>query len=102
MLLALIVSIQRKQTLVHLNIHNNCMVRSENQFVFAVDKYMKQSKPNYSIPPILVPRYTVDSDVCPYVCLKEYFERTKNLRQTENLLIATIRPHRSVGTQTLG
>ena len=36
------------------------------------------------------------------MCLEEYLERTKNLRQTENLLIATIRPHRSVGTQTLG
>ena len=100
MLLAL-VSIQQKQTLVHLNINNNCMVKSENQFVFA-DKHMKQSRPNYLIPPILVPRYTVNSDVCPYVCLEEYLEKTKNLRQTKNLLIATIRPHRSVGTQTLG
>ena len=100
MLLAL-VSIQRKQTLVHLNINNNYMVKSDNQFVFIVDGHVKQSRPNYSVPPILIPRYTIDPDVCPYVCLEDYLERTKNLRQNGTLLIATIKPHRPVGTQTL-
>ena len=78
------------------------MVKSDNQFVFIVDGHVKQSRPNYSIPPILIPRYSVDPDICPYVCLEDYLERTKNLRQNGTLLIATIKPHRPVGTQTLG
>ena len=96
MLLAL-VSIQPKQTLVHLNINNNYMVKSDNQFVFVVDGHVKQSQPNYSVPPILIPRYTIDPDICPYVCLEDYLERTKNLRQNGTLLIATIKPHRPTG-----
>ena len=105
MLLAL-VSIQRKQTLLHLNINHNYMVKSDNQFVFIVDGHVKQSRPNYSIPPILIPRYSVDPDICPHVCLEAhifyYLERTKNLRQKVTLLIVTIKPHRPVGTQNLG
>ena len=101
MLLAL-VSIQRKQTLLHLNINHNYLVKSDNQFVFIVDGHVKQSRPNYSIPPILIPRYSVDPDICPYVCLEDYLERTKNLRQNGTLLIATIKPDHPLGTQTLG
>ena len=79
MLLAL-VSIQRKQTLVHLNINNNYMVKPDNQFVFVIDGHVKHSPPNYSVPPILIPGYTIDLDICPYVCLEDSLERTKNLR----------------------
>ena len=100
MLLALL-SIRRKQTLVHLNISPSCMVKSENQLMFAVNKHLKQSRPNCSLPPVIIPRYTVDADVCPYVCLEAYLEKTNNLRQNDTLLIAMIRPHRAVGTQTL-
>ena len=96
MLLAL-VSIQQKQTLVHLNINNNYMVKSNIQFVFVVDGHVKQSRPNYSVPLILIPRYTIDPDICPYVCLEDYLERTKNLRQNGTLLMATIKPHLSRG-----
>ena len=59
-----------------------------------------QSGPNYSEPLILIPIYTIDRDVCPYVCLEDYPERTKNLRQNRTLLIATIKSHCLVGTQT--
>jgi hypothetical protein len=80
MLLAL-VTIQRKQTLIHLNINNGCMIQSDVQFVFVLDKHIKQSIPNYSVPPVTVPRYTLDPDVCPYLCLEEYLEKTKHLLQ---------------------
>ena len=77
------------------------MVKSEHQFVFAVNKHLKQSRPNYSLPPVIIPRYTVDADVCPYVCLEAYLEKTNNLRQNDTLLIAMIKPHCPVGTPTL-
>ena len=67
----------------HLNINNNYMVKSDNQLVFIVDGHVKQSRPIYSVPPILIPRYTIDPDVCPYVCLEDYLERTKIYVKTE-------------------
>ena len=70
--------------------------------MFIVNGHVKQSRPNYLIPPILIPIYTIDPDVCPYVCLEDYLKRTKNLHQNGTLLIATIKAHRPVGTQTLG
>ncbi|XP_074636846.1 uncharacterized protein LOC141894991 [Acropora palmata] len=100
MLLAL-VSIQRKQTLLQLNINNEYLKKSDEEFVFILSRHVKQSRPNYSIPPLIIPRYTLDTDICPYVCLEDYIERTKSLRHDDVLLISTIKPHRAIGSQTL-
>ena len=102
MLLAL-VSIQRKQTLLHieLNINNEYSKKSDDEFKFILSRHVKQSRLNYSIPPVIIPRYTLDTDVCPYVCLEDYIERTKSLRHDDVLLISTIKPHRAIGSQTL-
>lgn len=100
MLLAL-VSIQRKQTLLQLNINTEFMKKSKNEFVFILSKHVKQSRPNYPVPPVIIPRYTVDPDVCPYLCLEHYIEQTKSLRQDDTLLISFIKPHGAIGSQTL-
>ena len=100
MLLAL-VSIQRKQTLLQLNINNEYLKKSDEEFVFILSRHVKQSRPNYSIPPVIIPRYTLDTDICPYVCLEDYIERTKSLRNDDVLLISTIKPRRAIGSQTL-
>ena len=72
-LLAL-VSIQRKQTLLQLNINNEYLKKSDEEFVFILSRHVKQSRPNYSDPPVIIPRYTLDTDICPYVCLEDYIE----------------------------
>ena len=100
MLLAL-VSFQRKQTLLQLNINNEYLKKSDEEFLFILSRHVKQSRPNYSIPPVIIPRYTLDTDICPYVCLEGYIERTKSLRHDDVLLISTIEPHRAIGSQTL-
>ena len=100
MLLAL-VSIQRKQTLLHLNVNSQYMVKSHDAFVFTLSKHVKQSRPNYSVPPVIIPRYTVDPEIGPYVCLEEYIDRTRSLRHDEVLLISMIKPHRAVTAPTL-
>ncbi|XP_029181542.2 uncharacterized protein LOC114949304 [Acropora millepora] len=100
MLLAL-VSIQRKKTLLQLNINNEYLKKSDEEFVFILSRHVKQSRPNYSIPPVIIPRYTLDTDICPYVCLEDYIERTKSLRHDDVLLISTIKPHRAISSQTL-
>ena len=77
MLLAL-VSIQRKQTLLQLNINNEYLKKSDEEFVFILSRHVKKCRPNYSIPPVIIPRYTLDTDICPYVCLEDYIERAKS------------------------
>jgi hypothetical protein len=99
MLLAL-VSIQRKQTLLQLNIHQQFMKKS-HEFLFILGKHVKQSRPNYPVPPVVIPRYTIDPDVCPYLCLEEYIEHTRNLRQDDVLFISFIKPRHVIGAQTL-
>ena len=89
MLLAL-VSIQRKQTLLQLNINNEYLKKSAEEFVFILSRHVKQSRPNYSVPPVIIPRYALDTKVCPYVCLEDYIERTKSLRHDDVLLVSTI------------
>lgn len=100
MLLAL-VTIQRKQTLTQLKINDNCMIKSDTQFLFHLDTHVKQSRPNYTVPPVIVPRYSVDLDICPYSCLEEYLARTQSIRHGDNLLISFIKPHHGVGGQTV-
>ncbi len=55
MLLAL-VTIQRKQTLIRLKITEPCMFKSDSQFVFNLDSHIKQSRPNYTVPSVIVPK----------------------------------------------
>ena len=100
MLLAL-VSIQRKQTLLQLNIHQKFMKKSHDEFMFILGKHVEQSRPNYPVPRVVIPRYTIDPDVCPYHCLKKCIERTRNLRQNDVLFISFIKPDHVIGAQTL-
>ena len=100
MLLAL-VRIQRKQTLLLLNIKNEYLKKSDEEFVFILSRHVKQSRPNYLIPRVIIPRYILDTDICPYVCLEDYIERIKSSRRDDVLLISTIKPHRAIGCQTL-
>ena len=76
MLLAL-VRIQRKQTLLLLNIKNEYLKKSDEEFVFILSRHVKQSRPNYLIPRVIILRYILDTDICPYVCLEDYIERIK-------------------------
>lgn len=100
MLLAL-VTIQRKQTLLQLSIADECLKTTQSEFVFILSGHVKQSRPNYPVPPVIIPRYTLDTDICPYDCLKEYITRTSSLRQDNKLFISFIKPHKAIGSHSL-
>ena len=99
-LLAL-VTIQRKQTLLQLDISDACLKKSKDEYIFVLSKHVKQSRPNYPVPPVIIPRYTPDPDICPLLCLEEYIERTNDLRHNDILFISTIKPYKPVGAQTM-
>ena len=73
--------------------------KSQNELVFILSKHVKQTRPNYPVPPVIIPRYTQDEDICPYACLEEYMERTKSLRHDDWLFISIIKPHKAIGYQ---
>jgi len=62
---------------------------------------VKQSRPNYPVPPVIVPKYSIDNDICPYSCLEEYIVRTAGLRHDSFLFVSLIKPYKAVGLQTL-
>lgn len=99
-LLAL-VTIQRKQTLLQLDISSEYLKKSKDEYIFILSKHVKQSRPNYPVPPVIITRYYPDVDICPLSCLEEYIERTSELRQDNLLFISTIKPYKAVGAQTM-
>ena len=100
-LLALI-TIQRKQTLVRLKISAPCMSKSASRFIFTLDSHIKQSRPAYTVPPVVVPKYVIDTNICPYDCLEHYLFKREPIRTEDYLLLSFIKPHKAVRTQTVG
>ena len=96
-----LVSIQRKQTHLQLNIDSEYMKESSDESIFILSKHVKQSRPNYLVPPFIIPRYPVDPDAYPYLCLEEYLTRTSTLRQDNVLLFSYIKPHNKITSATL-
>ncbi|KAK2547271.1 hypothetical protein P5673_032859 [Acropora cervicornis] len=39
--------------------------KSKDEYIFILSKHVKQSRPNYPVPPVIIPRYTPDEDICP-------------------------------------
>ena len=62
MLLALVTT-QRKQTLLQLDISSEYLKKSKEECIFILSKHVKQSRPNYPVPPVIIPRYTPDEDI---------------------------------------
>ena len=96
-----LVTIQRKQTLLQLDISDEYLKKSSNEYFFVLCKHVKQSRPNYPVPPVVIPRYTADTDFCPFLCLEHYIARTETLRHDSVLFISTVKPHNAVGAQTM-
>ena len=100
MLLAL-TSSQRCQTLAALDIAN--MKKTEQYYLFCLEKHTKQNRPGNLFSTFCVRRYDHDN-LCPYQTLEAYVERTSVLRGTTTikLFISYVKPHKAVGTQTIG
>lgn len=85
-----VVTIQRKQTLLQLDISDEYLKKSSNEYVFVLCKHVKQRRPNYPVPPVVIPRYTADTDICPFLCFEHYIARTETLRHDSVLFISTV------------
>lgn len=99
MLLALL-SGQRCQTLHSLTTRD--MKVYHNKVVFIVSELTKTSKPGKQCPTLEFLSYDKDPCLCLVSCLKEYLDRTANMRQDHHkLLVSYQKPHKSIFKDTV-
>ena len=99
MLIAL-VSGQRGQTLHILDIAY--MKEAPDVVEFLLSEHIKQSRPGYKAPSVILKAYPADSSLCVVTCLKEYLKRTKPLRGSETkLFISFVKPYKHISRETI-
>ena len=82
MLIAL-VSAQRVQGLHVLDTGSGCMKQVPDGYEFLLTEHIKQSRPGYKAPTVVLRTYPADPALCVCTCFKGYLKRTKPLRGTE-------------------
>ena len=99
-MLVALVSAQRSQTLHMLNI--DFMKDTSSCVEFALRDHIKQSRPGYRPPPIILQAYPNDKSLCVYSYLTEYLKQTQPLRGAETqLFISFTKPHKAISKETL-
>ena len=53
-------------------------------FEFLVTEHIKQSRPSYKVPSVVLKAFPTDSSLCVVTYLREYLKRTKPLRGSQN------------------
>ena len=97
--LFLLVSAQRCQTL-HLIELSDIKITRDKVFI-APNHFLKQSKPGKHLEMMVFKAYTKDDKLCIVKTLSEYIDRTKYLRNSEKLLISTMKPHKAASKSTI-
>lgn len=98
-MLFLLLSAQRCQTL-HL-IQLEDIVLSERQVIIHPNKVLKQTRPGAHLEPIILETYPKNEKLCIVKALHEYLHRTKDLRNSNALMISTIKPHEGASRSTI-
>lgn len=90
----------RVQTVHMLSIDS--MEKLKSEFIFHMNDLIKQSRPGYRNPDIVLKAYPPDRRLCVYTVLKEYLKRTSPLRlDTQKLILSYIKPFKPVSTGTI-
>lgn len=100
-LLILLSTGQRPQILVSLFLSR--MSQDTESFTFILhNSEVKQGRPGYTPPQVLLKRFHHDKDICVFEHLSVYLARTVVLRQNiDKLLITTTKPYRAVVLNTV-
>ncbi|CAH3179081.1 unnamed protein product, partial [Porites lobata] len=99
MLIAL-VSAQRGQS-IHM-LDTACMKVTESSYEFSLPEHVKQSRPSFKTPSVILKAYPVNKALCVYSHLTEYLRRTQSLRGAETkLFISFVKPHKRVSRDTI-
>lgn len=93
-----LVTAQRAQTMKSFYI--STMFKSKNGLTFLVDSKLKTSKPGF-IYEFFLQHFTADKDLCVVTALEFYLQKTKTLRNHNQLFISYVKPHKPVTSASL-
>ena len=93
-----LVTAQRAQTMKSFDISK--MFKSKNGLTFLVDSKLKTSKPGF-ISEFFLQRFTADKDLCVVTVLEFYLQKSKTLRNHNQLFISYVKPHKPVTSASL-
>lgn len=97
--LFLLLSSHRCQTLHLITLED--IAFSEGRLIIITPHLLKTSKPGQHQTHFSFDNYKPDKHLCIVSTVKEYLQRTKGLRNTNKLLISTIKPHGAASKQTI-
>ena len=88
-----LVTAQRGKSLFILD--TDSMKEEPDGFEFLLTEHMKQSRPSYKVPSVVLKAFPADSSLCVVTYLREYLKRTKPLRGLETkLFISCIKSYK--------
>ena len=78
-------------------------MKEEDTFLeFALLEHIKQSRPGYKVPSVLLQAYPADQSLCAFTHRKENLQRTKLLRGNETkLFLSYVKPHHRASRDTI-
>jgi len=78
------------------------MEKLKDQYLFHLDVLLKQTRPGYKNPDVILKAYPIDRRTCAMTVLKECLKQTHDLRaNTRQLFISYIKPYKAVSTSTI-
>ncbi|CAG2233745.1 unnamed protein product [Mytilus edulis] len=90
----------RSQSIHLLKLSN--MQKQKDCFRFKIFDLLKQSRPGYKNPEVILKSFPPDRRLCVYLVLKEYLKRTVDIRSEEDsLILSYIKPHKKVSCSTI-
>ena len=98
-MLFLLVTAQRCQTLHVLKLSDVHV--HKDKVVINVSSIIKQTRPGVHQRPIVLHSFRPNTKLCIVEIIREYLDRTQFLRNSDSLLIATVKPHKSVSKQSV-
>ena len=98
-LLVLLATGHRPQTMVHFSLDNLRMKKSV--FKFTITENLKHSRGNAPATEVEIQTFPADKRICPINYLTAYMNRTKSIRTSRKIFITTTAPHNAVSVDTI-
>ena len=99
-LLALITA-KRVSSLSLLSLEEGFIQQYDSRFVLQPKGLEKHDRPGYKSTPLIIDAFLQDHLLCPFLCLRDYLERTKELRTSDCLFVTSRRPFSKATPATL-
>lgn len=89
----------RLQTLSYIKLDN--IEQSAERLIIKIPDHIKTSRPGSKQPILVLPFFLEKINICPATTLLTYVDKSKLLRQSNDLFIGVKKPHKPVRSQTL-